>query len=500
MFQGNNYYHTYLPEELIKPESPFLHKGIRKVNKKMSGRVTGEAGEYFREWLGGLDPDTMSQYLRYFERFLEWLGTDAQELYERHRDNLASGEPIRRMWLGKKVTEHQRHMRDELGYSVEDEDGKPVATGSVLVIQKAVAGFLESVGIKGLPGRGRIKVRIEEIPGISRDQLNAVLNATGSYKNRAYILFGKDAGLRTGDITNIPLGARGDALTKGMELREGTALREAIDDPDVEYFTFEWKQQKTGRIANPAIGPEAFGGLREWARYRAERLGLPAGDGDPLFCIEKTREGHTTKRGIEVKGTRAGGRMDESNMSVVFNQLVRKAGLEAAGISIHSLRKFHKTNLEAGGCPESWVNRMQGRKGIGTGGTYSKPDSRQLLTMYMNTYPELTIAERPRLAKEAALEALRAVARTYGIDPLKLRIERLSEGAAAEDEMRLLEGEIRSMRGEEGPRLRRLGERQRGTEQRVVAEGELQRYLDEGWRFAAALNNGSGKVIVERET
>jgi len=36
-------------------------------------------------------------------------------------------------------------------------------------------------------------------------------------------------------------------------------------------------------------------------------------------------------------------------------------------------------------------------------------------------------------------------------------------------------------------------------EQKVVHEDELERYLIDGWLFKAALNNGSGKVVVERE-
>jgi hypothetical protein len=36
------------------------------------------------------------------------------------------------------------------------------------------------------------------------------------------------------------------------------------------------------------------------------------------------------------------------------------------------------------------------------------------------------------------------------------------------------------------------------AEQKVIEEPELVAHLSGGWRFVAQLNNGSGKIIVER--
>lgn len=457
------------------------------MKTKTEEKIAGEAGEYFEDWLEGLSRATATQYLYHFKRFLGWLGMDAQELYERHRDNLASSEPIKKMWLGKRVTGYQKHMRDELGYSIEGE-----ASGTVLIVQKAVVGFLKSVGIEDLPGKGRIKVRVDEIPNIPKGDLRRVFNATGSYKNRAFIHFAKDAGLRTGDITNLPLGIRGDGLSTAAGMMGELTLLEAIGDETVEFFTFEWKTQKTSLMANPAIGPEALEALREWMRHRTEKLGLPARDSDPMFCTEKTRKGFTTKKGKEVKGTNAGEYMDESNMSVIFGQLVAKAGLKETGVSIHSLRKYHKTNLEAGGCPTSWANKMQGRKGVGTGGIYTKPNPKQLLGMYAKAYHAIRVlgGGEPTTRDEIALEALRAVATTFGIDPARLVIGEVSAAA----EIDLLKGAIEAV---QRPGVLDVIRTEQPV-QLVIEEGDLQKHLDAGWRFKATLNNGSRKVIVEK--
>jgi len=37
-----------------------------------------------------------------------------------------------------------------------------------------------------------------------------------------------------------------------------------------------------------------------------------------------------------------------------------------------------------------------------------------------------------------------------------------------------------------------------GAEQKVIEEPELVAHLSGGWRFVAQLNNGSGKIIVEK--
>jgi len=61
-------------------------------------------------------------------------------------------------------------------------------------------------------------------------------------------------------------------------------------------------------------------------------------------------------------------------------------------------------------------------------------------------------------------------------------------------EMGLLEQLGRPTSEEEATALIRGG----GAEQKVIEEPELVAHLSGGWRFVAQLNNGSGKIIVER--
>lgn len=454
-------------------------------------KLVGMSGEYFREWLDdNLVPETGNQYLHHFEKFLEWLKMDTEQLYEQHKNNLRSDEPIRRLWLSKKITQYMKYMRDELGYSIENDRGDIHATGTVLVVPTAVAGFFKSVGIEDIPGSTTIPILIEEIPRATSEQLKKMIEASGSYKVKSYIVFAKDSGLRTGDITNLPIGIVGDGLTEVGELKNDISLVEAILDPDIEYFTFEWKQQKTGRMANPSIGLETFELLKEWLRYRTEKLEISTNNEDPLFCVERTRKGYTTKKGRIVKSTKTGDWMDESNMGVVFTQLRNKAGLQDTGISIHSCRKFHKTNLEAKGVPTSWVNKMQGRKGKGTGGVYTKPNSTQLLTMYKDGYDGLRLYRKEISEFERRKRQLQGMATAFFADDKEnlTRMLELIANARMDAELDAIPRKMNEII---------TGKQQ--TERKnvlIIDEDKLENHLNHGWIFKVVLP--SGKILIER--
>jgi len=327
--------------------------------------LKGKSWEWYEDALSALAPSTQQMYLPAFLGFLEWGGWDTETLYGEHLANSRAEDPREIKRIPKKLFKYQKYLMEEKGKG----------SGTASTVEKAVKKFFKANELPFEMSGERIKIEMEEIPNISKEQLRRALNSTGNYKFKAFIMFAKDSGLRLGDMTHIPV----------------SAVRAAIENPDIEYHTFEWKTRKTGRMANPVIGPETLESLREWMRYRAENLGLSAEDGEPLFCIEKTSNGYVTKRGKKVRGITAGGWMDEGNMGVRFSNLVKKAGLKETGISIHSCRKYHKTSLEYAGVPISWINRMQGRKGVGTGGVYSKPDPDQIIEVYRRAYDKLMV-------------------------------------------------------------------------------------------------------------
>lgn len=346
----------------------------RKINlRKTNKRLKGESWKYYENYLDEKAPETQNKYLRNFIGFLEFLDTDTEGLYSLYLGMIKNEDPRKRKKMGMLVIDYQKHLMEST----------KVKGGSTRHVVDSVKGFFNA---NELPLKVERKITHDpiEIPNISKDQISKVLDATGSYKMKAATKFARDSGLRIGDITNLPI----------------RVVRAALDDPSVEFHTFEWKQQKTKRyakplIANPVLGLDSLDAVRTWMNYRVNTLGISAEDGDPLFCAEQNRNEYTDISGRYVREIVKGDWMGEGAIGACFSRLVRKADLKplpgnTRRPTIHSFRKYHKTILEKARVPTSWINKMQGRKGEGTGGTYTKPDPDMLIEMYREGYPALS--------------------------------------------------------------------------------------------------------------
>lgn len=342
---------------------------IRRVNDlKKSSRLKGVSWEYYEAWLDKKAPGTQENYLLKFVGFLEYMDTDTEGLYKLYLEMIRDEDPRKKKRMSMYVFNYQKHLMETKGV-------KGISTRKVCW---AVKGFFKANSLT-LEIEEKIQDDSEEIPTISKEQIRKVLSATGSYKMKAVILLARDSGLRVGDITKLPI----------------RILREALDNSSIEYYTFEWKQRKTKKFANPVIGPECLQALRTWMNYRVKKLKVSADDGDPLFCVEKTTSEFTTKFGIYVKGIVIGDWISEGSLGTNFSLIMKKADLKPlpGGTrlpSIHSLRKYHWTTLQYAGVPTTWVEKMQGRKGVGTGGIYTKPNPEQLIEYYSKAYATLS--------------------------------------------------------------------------------------------------------------
>ncbi len=345
-------------------------KSRRNFNRiKSSPRLKGDSWEYYESWLKGLALPTQENYLRTFVKFLDWMDTDTESLYEFYLEMIKDEDPRKRKKLGMLVVKYQKHLMEAKGF-------KSATTQTVI---KSIKGFFKSNELPFDFKGEKLPDDAMEITNISTDQFRQILYVTGSYKIKAYMLFARDSGLRTGDITTLPI----------------RVVRDALDDPSIEYFTFEVKQRKTGKIATPVIGSECLDALRAWMVHRVKVLKISIEDGDPLFCVEKNKTGFTDKSGRYVREIVIGDWMGDTNMGVAFNSLVKKANIkpltgETKLPSLHSLRKYHWTTLQYVGIPTTWVEKMQGRVGVGTGGIYTKPNPDQLIEMYKKGYPALS--------------------------------------------------------------------------------------------------------------
>jgi len=349
--------------------------------------LTGESWTQYNSWLQTelRSESTRGQYLYHFTRFLEWLGHTTESLYRTHMEKIREAREDYNSralgWLKVPLIEYQKHMRDDLGYfeEVENDDGEleKVATASIVVPRKALVAFFKSNSIQDLPLNGNIPITKGTISGISKSELRRLLEVTGDFRNKAIVHFGKDSGLRLSDISRI-------------KIRD---IKPALDDPEMEFFTWSLKTKKTRRVAKPCVGPNALLAVREWMKWRREN-GISTEDDDFLFCNLKTRRGYTRTDGMEISQNTRGRKMTDGNMSVIIGQLVKKAGLADTGISANSLRKFHQTELEhSRAIPSNWINKLTGRVGTDTSLIYSMAEQGQLLKAYEKAYPSLSLEE-----------------------------------------------------------------------------------------------------------
>lgn len=250
-------------------------------------------------------------------------------------------------------------------------------------------------------------------------------------KEKYVLVAGKSFGLRAGDFMRM---ARGDL--------------EAYLDREVPISIGEYATEKEGAPAFPMIDRDALPVIR-------------------LMIEGMDREGRT----------RPGDRMLEFKNSIqlsrVVQRLTRRAGIRIGNkrVRFHCLRKFLTDRLSSHMSESKW-KQVVGKK-IGEG-AYVSPDSlRKDYERAMGETcfgrPAVTLEERARIVEEARKaipeEVKREMAR-LGIRIAKVKKEKKSET-----------------------------ETNGGDRQRIIGEGELEEYLERGWRVAAVLP--SGKVVVE---
>ena len=107
---------------------------------------------------------------------------------------------------------------------------------------------------------------------------------------------------------------------------------------------------------------------------------------------------------------------------------------------------------------------------------------------YLETTPR---PERDR--KEMLLEMWREQARMYGIDPLKVKIEKenkLKHGLSLDQELELLTTEIKKVA------IRQLRNNGKPYSSKIIGEQDLPPHVEDGWEIIREL--GSGKFLVRK--
>ncbi len=326
-------------------------------------RFFGDSWMWWREFLEGKADKTRRNYIKDLREFMEFHDYTTEKLFEEHRDNSRHEDPRRKKILGSKLYKYQTTLIAA---------GK--STGTAGNVEKSLRSFFRANELDFGMNGAAIKVTTEELPTIQKDELRLLLDVCGSIRLKTAIHVLKEGGMRVSDLCNMKVADIAEAL-------EGES----------GFFTWTLTQIKTGRKADPVIGPEAIKWLKLWMQKR-ETDGIQS---EWLFCtIEKRGD----NRGV-------GEKVSPGTIGHLFRHYRDKAGLRETGVGIHSLRKQHKTLLEYSGVPTSWIDKMQGRVGRGSGGVYTKPSSEQLIQMFKKGYDELAI--ETHVSNDERYESLR---------------------------------------------------------------------------------------------
>ena len=337
--------------------------------------------------------------------------------------------------------------------------GAGYAPKSVAVWAMGVKRWFQANGVE-VRKRIRLKtpaIYTPELP--DADSLRAACLASDA-RTRAIILFLASSGVRVGELVRLRI--------RDVDLRA---------DPPRVRIEAEAAKSREGRVT--FLTNEAKHALLAYFEERRRRGHKLAPDA-PVFAGVGRVVGRTPS-GVRIA------REPEEPLSVRFVEALVTKAFSAAGVEVerrgrsvrrrltpHSLRRWFKTRLIAAGVPGPIADRLCGHRRY-LAESYELYTEDQLARWYKRAEWALTVLSSPASEPERADAAATAIGRdgtgaVTHVDTTPQVLLDMSEGG----------GKARA----------------RGVTQKVVAEDELEAYLNRGWRFVAALSNG--RVVVER--
>lgn len=308
------------------------------------------AMEYWINELKGKSPKTKSEYLRYFSKFLDHLGVDAEELFAMQKDAIESEDLRDARIVALKLRNYLSAMGSEWSPS------------TLRMVVKSVKSFMQANCIP-------FDFRPSDSPAVHYNgartmtpkQLKFIYNCTNArnLRSRSLIQLGKDSGLRASDIS-------------AMNVEDYLGAETIIRNGEVFKKFKPYKTIKTGLHAHPVIGPESIEAVDKYLNGRVK---------GPLFLDRKR------------------GRMSVNAVKALLKRLCSNAGEK---LSSHSLRKYHRVRLESE-MPPDWVRRLQGKQAS----PYSNPqETGDLVEAYIKAYDRLRIFDADRVS-EVEVEEMR---------------------------------------------------------------------------------------------
>jgi len=342
-------------------------------------------------------------------------------------------------------------------------------------IQIAVRGFFEAndreLKFKRTDRVRRVLKKINNEIILSKEEVYRIADATRQLRDKAIILCLYQSGVRVGCLCGWTVGMVKSQLYPKVKVPVYIKVTNQVDTKLTGYGLPYY---------HTFLHKEAAETLRAYLDERMENEGALK-DSGYLFAPLSRK---AVKRAV-----------DKGRILYIVKAAVKAIGIDPKKVWTHTLRKTFRKVLYQSGMDPDMAEAIMGHKLAGSKGSYfDYHDMDEIAANYMKAnFSRATVAITDETVKEIRRQQLRRdMKELYGLDleeVLKPRVARLNRPLTVDEELETLEGKVRELWGMKQTRNR---------EQKVIHERELEKHLAKGWRFSASLNNGSGKVIVEK--
>lgn len=339
-----------------------------------------------------------------------------------------------------------------------------ISTGRLHVIWYAVKSYLDfnGVEVKGGPPFRRVMKYLDKIP--TKEELKVIIDSAPNLSTKIAINLMAYSGIRPEDICDLTYSCIKADFEKGVV-------------PCAIYVP-----QGKGNNVYITFAPEPT--LDLLRRYFRLRRGERLHDESPILVNSITKVKGIRRKTLTWKIRRA---MERSGI-----QLVTKFGDKVQRMRPYSLRKYFRSNLTghvASEYIEAWMGHTSGLAHVYGGTKDLDPTTiEHMREAYRGAWRYLSVEGGTSSKEELVLEAIRKFAESFGIEPMRIRIEKqkeLGRELTLDEEIKLLQNELKKLRNSPS-----------NDPKRIVSEGELERYLAEGWDVQTVLL--SGRILIRK--
>lgn len=409
------------------------------------------------DWIEGYDSHfTKDHFLRAFYLFVRHTGMTPDELLT-----------LKPQEAKQKLVAFARSIRDQ---------GKSSWAFSIV---KSVKSFYRHHGVELKLQRtekirvARKRVNVEIIP--SKEQVYKMADFAGNLRDKAIILCLWQSGVRIGCLNKWTFGLVKDQVFPSdnqMKIPVYLRITESVDTKlrsyDVGYYcTF--------------LGREATEALRDYLKWRMD-------NGEKLMPDSPVFASHATT----IRGTP----LSSGSIRDIIKRCAKNAGIDPERIWTHCLRKAFRKVLNNSDIDEDTREALMGHKLPGSRGSYfDSHDVEEIARKYMRCNFARTEAMPEDVRKEMLLLLWRDQAKMFGIDPMKIKIEKekvLGRKPNTEEEIEAIQMEIKKIV------ISPMKQKEESNDcngkpymSKIICEKELVPYVEEGWEIVKELTNGN---------